>query len=154
MVARRLSASHKTDYDCWLEFFVAHWALWFAKALNIAHWFIIIFRDYKKSKHYFWPSRVKTCKDIRLLNMWVYCSCAFVFTAHCKDECCTLHYFVCKVLKCWEKIWTYQQELVQEIATRHPKRQKYWRIINLYKVFLLFFFKFRLTFGNVDISSN
>ena len=24
MVARRLRASHKTDYDCWLEFFVAH----------------------------------------------------------------------------------------------------------------------------------
>ena len=24
MVARLLSASHKTDYDCWLEFFVAH----------------------------------------------------------------------------------------------------------------------------------
>ena len=64
MVARRLSASHKTDYDCWLEFFVAHCALWFVcKSAKYCTLHYFLHKGYEKSNNIFYG-----CLSLSMLN--------------------------------------------------------------------------------------
>lgn len=74
MVAPRLSASHKTDYDCWLEFFVAHCALWFVcKSAKYCTLQNFLHKGYEKSNNIFYG-----CLSLSMLIELVE-----FFVAHC-----------------------------------------------------------------------